>query len=64
MTMAFFAGGMPGMGELAILALLLIILFGAKRLPRLARALGASITEFKRGRTLDATDMDMDGPDA
>ncbi len=33
-----------------ILLLILILLFGAKRIPDLARALGRSIGEFKKGR--------------
>ena len=50
MVFAFFTGGMPGIGEIGIILLILVFLFGAKRLPELARSLGASLTEFKRGR--------------
>ena len=50
MTLAFLTGGMPGMVEIGIIGLVLVLLFGAKRLPQLARALGASLTEFKKGR--------------
>lgn len=50
MTLAFFTGGIPGMGEIAIIALILLLLFGAKKLPQLARSLGAALTEFKKGR--------------
>ncbi|PIR21511.1 MAG: twin-arginine translocase TatA/TatE family subunit [Deltaproteobacteria bacterium CG11_big_fil_rev_8_21_14_0_20_47_16] len=35
--------------DIAILLVLGILLFGAKRLPELAKAFGKSITEFKRG---------------
>ena len=38
-----------GHWELAILALVVLLLFGGKRIPSLARSLGQSITEFKRG---------------
>ncbi len=34
--------------ELMIVLLLILLLFGAKRLPELARSLGRSIKEFKR----------------
>ncbi|MAB80696.1 MAG: twin-arginine translocase TatA/TatE family subunit [Planctomycetes bacterium] len=45
-TLAF---GMPGLWEmLAILGVVLLI-FGARKLPELARAMGSSITQFKRG---------------
>jgi sec-independent protein translocase protein TatA len=32
-----------------IIALIIIILFGAKRLPELAKSLGGSIKSFKKG---------------
>lgn len=35
--------------DILILVVLGILLFGAKRLPELAKAFGKSITEFKRG---------------
>lgn len=41
--------GRIGWTEILMLLVLAIILFGAKRLPELARAVGKSITEFKRG---------------
>ena len=41
---------MPGHSELVILVLVLTVFFGAKRLPELARSLGRSMTEFKRGK--------------
>jgi sec-independent protein translocase protein TatA len=37
-----------GMGELVIILLIILILFGAARLPEIARALGKSIKEFKK----------------
>ncbi|MFH1853523.1 MAG: twin-arginine translocase TatA/TatE family subunit [Candidatus Neomarinimicrobiota bacterium] len=39
--------GMPGGWELILIFLVVLILFGAKRLPELARGLGQSIREFK-----------------
>ena len=42
--------GRPGLPEILLVVLLLVIFFGARRLPELARSLGKSINEFKRGR--------------
>jgi sec-independent protein translocase protein TatA len=38
-----------GIGELFIILLIILILFGASKLPEIARALGRSIKEFKKG---------------
>ncbi len=38
-----------GMGELVVILLIVLILFGAKRLPDLAKGLGRSIKAFKDG---------------
>ena len=38
-----------GFQELAVILLLALVLFGAKRLPGIARALGKSVQEFKDG---------------
>jgi len=43
-------GGRPGIAELILVLAVLLLLFGAKRLPELARALGRSLSEFRKGR--------------
>ncbi len=50
MTTPILAIGMPSPQEMLPIILLLIVFFGAKRLPELARSMGRSLTEFKRGR--------------
>lgn len=47
-TLAFLAGGMPGIAEIGIIALILVLLFGARKLPALAHALGSSLTEDRK----------------
>ncbi len=44
---------MPGPWELLALLVLVLLLFGSKRLPDLARGLGRSITDFKAGLNED-----------
>ncbi len=39
-----------GIPELVIILLIVLLLFGAKKLPDLARSLGKSIGEFKKGK--------------
>jgi sec-independent protein translocase protein TatA len=39
----------PGPGELVLILAALFLIFGAKKLPELARSMGSSINEFKRG---------------
>ena len=38
-----------GPGEIALIVLVVILLFGATKLPQLARSLGASAKEFRKG---------------
>lgn len=40
---------LPGGGELIVILLIAVLLFGAKKLPDLGRSMGQSITNFKRG---------------
>ena len=40
---------LPGGGELWIILAILLVLFGAKKLPELARSMGSSVTQFKKG---------------
>lgn len=42
--------GMPGGMELLIVLAIVVLLFGANKLPALARSSGQAMGEFKRGR--------------
>lgn len=48
--------GSFGATELIIILVIVVILFGAKRLPELARGLGQGITEFKKASRSDGPD--------
>jgi len=38
-----------GMTEILIVAFIIVLLFGAKKLPELAKGVGSSIKQFKKG---------------
>lgn len=38
-----------GIGELLIIALIILLLFGAKRIPELMKSLGKGVKSFKEG---------------
>jgi sec-independent protein translocase protein TatA len=44
---------MPGMGELLIILVIVMLIFGAGKLPAIGEALGRSIKNFKRGSNGD-----------
>ena len=44
-----FIGGLGG-PEIAVIFIIVLLLFGAKKIPELARGLGKSMGEFKRAR--------------
>ncbi len=41
----------PGWPEILLIMLLVLVLFGAKRLPELARGLGQSLNEFRKAKS-------------
>jgi sec-independent protein translocase protein TatA len=55
-----------GYQELLIILVIVLVLFGANRLPELAKSLGSSVKEFKKGineanKTDDTTPASKDG---
>jgi sec-independent protein translocase protein TatA len=44
------AFAMPGGPEWVLILLIVLVLFGAKRLPELARGLGQSMNEFRKAK--------------
>ncbi len=49
-----------GVWELLIIFAVLLLLFGAKRLPEIARSVGKSSREFKRGMKEGATEDELE----
>lgn len=47
---AIIAWGAPSFQELIVILVIVLIVFGAKRLPELARALGQSMNEFRKAK--------------
>jgi len=46
--MSYILIGTPGPTELIVILLLVLVLFGAKRIPEIAQGLGKGIREFKK----------------
>ncbi|MFB6252247.1 MAG: twin-arginine translocase TatA/TatE family subunit [Halobellus sp.] len=42
--------GLPGGPEVLVVLLILVLLFGANKIPKLARSTGQAMGEFRRGR--------------
>jgi sec-independent protein translocase protein TatA len=53
--------GAPGLPELVVIALIILLLFGGSKLPNLMRNLGRSTNEFKRGMN-ESLDNDEPAP--
>ena len=51
--------GMPGHTEVILIVFVILLLFGAKKLPELSRSLGKSLGEFKKGQK-EGTEPDKD----
>ena len=53
---------MPSVGELLIILAILLLLFGATRLPKLARSMGQANKEFKAGIKDGSPESRVKGP--
>ena len=51
-----------GLPELLIVMAILLLVFGASRLPRLARSMGQASKEFKQGMKEGYKEMPVEGP--
>ena len=55
--------GPVGIPELLIILALVLLIFGPKRLPEMAKGLGQSVREFRKGVRDMKKDLDDDGDD-
>ncbi|ELY44444.1 twin-arginine translocase TatA/TatE family subunit [Natronorubrum sulfidifaciens] len=53
-----FIPGAPGGPELLIILFIAILLFGANKIPKLARSTGEAMGEFQKGREKVETELD------
>lgn len=53
-----------GMQELLVILLILVLIFGASKLPQLGRGLGEGIRNFKKGLKEKGPDSLSDGEDS
>lgn len=58
------AFGMPGGWELIVIILFVIIFFGAKKIPEIARGMGKGIREFKDATKEIKNEIDEAGADS
>ena len=56
MHISFLFYGIIGLPQIILIALVLLLLFGGRKIPELMRGLGRGIKEFKSASKEDATD--------
>ncbi|MBN1351883.1 twin-arginine translocase TatA/TatE family subunit [candidate division KSB1 bacterium] len=49
--------GNIGIGELMVILMIILLLFGAKKVPEIAHSLGRSISEFKKAMNSTVSDI-------
>lgn len=49
---------MPGLGELVIIFLIVLVLFGAGKIPKIAKDMGSGIRDFKKALSGELDDKD------
>ncbi len=54
--------GMPSMPELLVILAIVVLLFGAKKIPELAKGLGSGIKNFKKAMREDEEEESASAP--
>jgi sec-independent protein translocase protein TatA len=63
MTNLLFLGNI-GAGEIVLIALVVLLLFGGKKIPELMKGLGKGVKSFKEGMNEIEKDLNDDAPKA
>ena len=63
MNTLLFIGGL-GTGEIIILALVVLLLFGGRKIPELMKGIGKGVRNFKDGVKGIEDDINMDGDES
>ena len=50
-----------GPGQIAIIAVLVLLMFGGKKIPELMKGLGTGIKEFKKGVKEESKEIEKEG---
>lgn len=58
MNTLMIIGGMLGPMEIVLILLIVVLLFGGKKIPELMKGLGKGVKEFKTGMNEDADEKD------
>lgn len=58
MNMLMIIGAMLGPMEIVLILLIVVLLFGGKKIPELMKGLGKGVKEFKTGMNEDADEKD------
>lgn len=62
MTTHILLYGMPSVWSLALIAVVVLLIFGGKKIPELMKGLGSGIKEFKKGVGEGETEDEDDTP--
>ncbi len=54
----------PGTGEIILIIIALLLLFGAKRIPDLARSIGQALHMFRKGMKEEFSDIEDEKKDS